>query len=180
ELWRRDRHCTFPGCDAPAMWSRAHHVVHWADGGPSDLSNAALLCQRHHTLVHERRLIAVVHPPDVDGRCVTWDLSPGSYDRCLPERLTDLRRARARQGQRERARARRVLDTGPSTGRCLDLPDDVLLDLVDDLIAHDTPTDPNTWPHGDTWPEGDACPEGDVGTEGHACPDDIPNLPHSA
>ena len=32
-----------------------HHLVHWADGGPSDLDNAALLCERHHTIVHTRR-----------------------------------------------------------------------------------------------------------------------------
>ena len=33
----------------PASWTRAHHVLHWADGGPSDLDNAALFCQGHHT-----------------------------------------------------------------------------------------------------------------------------------
>ena len=49
-LWRRDRVCTYPGCTAPAAWSKAHHVIHWADGGLSDVDNAALLCQRHHTM----------------------------------------------------------------------------------------------------------------------------------
>ena len=33
-LWLRDRHCTFPGCHAPATWSDAHHLRHWVDGGP--------------------------------------------------------------------------------------------------------------------------------------------------
>ena len=51
-LWRRDRTCTFPGCDKPASWIKAHHVLHWADGGLSDIDNAALLCQDHHTFVH--------------------------------------------------------------------------------------------------------------------------------
>src|SRR6478609_2168077 len=37
-LWFRDRCCTYPGCGAAA-----HHLVHWADGGASDLDNAALL-----------------------------------------------------------------------------------------------------------------------------------------
>ncbi len=83
-LWRRDRGCTYPGCSAPAAWTRAHHVVHWADGGHSDIDNAALLCQRHHTYVHHRRLAAQVSArPDEHGNCVTWDLSPGSYDRYL-------------------------------------------------------------------------------------------------
>jgi hypothetical protein len=39
--WRRDRHCTFPDCDTPAAWCDAHHLTHWIDGGPTDLSNAA-------------------------------------------------------------------------------------------------------------------------------------------
>ncbi|HET9021504.1 MAG TPA: HNH endonuclease [Ornithinibacter sp.] len=86
-LWRRDRGCTYPGCTAPAAWSRAHHVVHWADHGPSDIGNAALLCQRHHTRVHQRRLVAQVNEkPDDLGRHVVWDLADGSYDRHL-ERL---------------------------------------------------------------------------------------------
>ncbi len=83
-LWSRDRHCSYPGCDAPAAWADAHHLIHWVDGGDSDLANATLLCQRHHTLVHDKRLIATVHAPDEHGRCVTWDLSPGSYDREFP------------------------------------------------------------------------------------------------
>jgi hypothetical protein len=49
----RDRHCTFPGCDRPQAWCDAHHVVHWADGGPTALSNLLLLCRRHHRQVHE-------------------------------------------------------------------------------------------------------------------------------
>ncbi len=83
-LWRRDRGCTYPGCGAPAAWAKAHHVVHWADGGATDLDNAALLCQRHHSFVHNRRLVAqVLAKPDDRGRCVVWDLTPGSYDRHL-------------------------------------------------------------------------------------------------
>jgi hypothetical protein len=39
-LWLRDRHCTFPGCHAPATWCDAHHLRHWVDGGPTDLANA--------------------------------------------------------------------------------------------------------------------------------------------
>jgi uncharacterized protein DUF222 len=50
----RDRHCQFPGCDRPHTWCDAHHVVHWADGGPTGLPNLLLLCRRHHRLVHQR------------------------------------------------------------------------------------------------------------------------------
>ncbi|HYM96915.1 MAG TPA: HNH endonuclease signature motif containing protein, partial [Candidatus Sulfotelmatobacter sp.] len=31
----------------------AHHVVHWARGGKTDLDNLILLCHRHHWMVHE-------------------------------------------------------------------------------------------------------------------------------
>jgi len=50
----RDRHCRFPGCDRPHTWCDAHHVVHWADGGPTALPNLVLLCRRHHRMVHQR------------------------------------------------------------------------------------------------------------------------------
>ncbi len=94
-LWRRDRACTYPGCGAPAAWTKAHHVLHWVDGGLSDIGNAALLCQRHHTTVHTRRLWATVRAtPDDRGRYVVWDLSDGSYDRHL-ERLRAERSAPA-------------------------------------------------------------------------------------
>ncbi len=75
-LWLRDKHCTFPGCQTPAHWSDAHHLRHWVDGGPTDLGNAALLCGRHHTVVHRDQLAGTI----VDGQ-VLWDRRPGSYQR---------------------------------------------------------------------------------------------------
>jgi Domain of unknown function (DUF222)/HNH endonuclease len=48
----RDRGCRFPGCDRPQAWCDGHHVVHWADGGPTALHNLLLLCRRHHGMVH--------------------------------------------------------------------------------------------------------------------------------
>lgn len=75
-LTHRDRHCTYPGCSMPATWSDAHHIVHWADGGASDLSNLTLLCRRHHTHVHEHALSASVDPRADPGTCVTWHLRP--------------------------------------------------------------------------------------------------------
>ena len=81
-LWLRDRHCSYPGCDMPGQWCDAHHLVHWVDGGASDLGNAALLCERHHTVVHARRYTGVVIEDDAGAR-VEWDLTVGSYDRLL-------------------------------------------------------------------------------------------------
>jgi hypothetical protein len=49
----RDGGCVFPGCDRPLAWCDGHHLWHWADGGPTDLDNLALLCRAHHRAVHE-------------------------------------------------------------------------------------------------------------------------------
>jgi 5-methylcytosine-specific restriction endonuclease McrA len=50
-LLARDRGCRFPACGS--RFVDAHHIVHWADGGPTALSNLVLLCRRHHRAVHE-------------------------------------------------------------------------------------------------------------------------------
>jgi hypothetical protein len=52
-LRARDGHCVWPGCDRPASWSDGHHLVHWIHGGSTNLENLALLCHRHHRMVHE-------------------------------------------------------------------------------------------------------------------------------
>src|SRR6266571_4391924 len=50
-LLHRDRVCRFPGCGRPA--AVGHHIQHWAQGGPTTLSNLVLLCRWHHRAVHE-------------------------------------------------------------------------------------------------------------------------------
>lgn len=50
-LHHRDSGCRFPGCGV--RFGQGHHVRHWANGGPTTLSNLALLCRRHHRAVHE-------------------------------------------------------------------------------------------------------------------------------
>ena len=52
-LEARDQHCVFPGCDRPLIWCDGHHLVWWIKGGPTTLTNLALLCRRHHRMVHE-------------------------------------------------------------------------------------------------------------------------------
>jgi Domain of unknown function (DUF222)/HNH endonuclease len=64
----RDGHCRWPGCERPASWSAAHHVVHWIHGGTTDLDNLVLLCHRHHWMVHEGSWQIV---RDHDGRMLT-------------------------------------------------------------------------------------------------------------
>ena len=50
-LQHRDRGCRFPGCSS--RFTQGHHIKHWANGGPTTLSNLASLCRRHHRFVHE-------------------------------------------------------------------------------------------------------------------------------
>ncbi len=64
----RDGGCQFPGCPRKRFLD-AHHVVHWVNGGPTDLHNLLLLCQRHHRAVHDDGF--TLHPvPDQPGRWV--------------------------------------------------------------------------------------------------------------
>ena len=73
-LEHRDRGCRFPGCGN--RFTDAHHVRHWADGGPTRLDNLLLLCRRHHRLVHEDGYSVSAGPADTfvfrrrDGRVI--------------------------------------------------------------------------------------------------------------
>jgi hypothetical protein len=51
-LATRDRGCRFPGCTA-RHFIDAHHIRHWARGGPTKLANLVQLCRHHHRLLHE-------------------------------------------------------------------------------------------------------------------------------
>ena len=59
-LIARDRHCVMPGCGRSPRWCDAHHIVHWADGGATDLDNLCLLCRYHHTLVHQDETMTLI------------------------------------------------------------------------------------------------------------------------
>ena len=48
----RDGGCRFPGC-TNRIFTDAHHVEHWLNGGETSLGNTVLLCRRHHRCVHE-------------------------------------------------------------------------------------------------------------------------------
>ena len=57
----RDSGCVWAGCGAPASWCDAHHIIHWADGGDTNLTNTQLLCRRHHTRTHRQE---ATRPPE--------------------------------------------------------------------------------------------------------------------
>jgi hypothetical protein len=44
--------CAWHGCDRPVAWTEAHHIQHWADGGPTAAENLILLCRFHHGRIH--------------------------------------------------------------------------------------------------------------------------------
>jgi hypothetical protein len=74
-LERRDKCCVVPGCGA-TRGLHAHHLVHWEDGGPTELWNLVLLCPFHHRL-HHKGGITIVGPAerlritDGEGRLLT-------------------------------------------------------------------------------------------------------------
>lgn len=51
-LRSRDPGCRFPGC-THSQHLHAHHIQHWARGGPTAIGNLVQLCSYHHKLVHE-------------------------------------------------------------------------------------------------------------------------------
>jgi hypothetical protein len=67
----RDGGCVFPGCDAPSSWCDSHHVVHWADGGPTSAQNLASLCRHHHGVTHRRGWTMIADPDHEQRFCWT-------------------------------------------------------------------------------------------------------------
>ena len=57
--WRaliaRDQECVVTGCHQRPARCQAHHVIHWANGGPTNLDNLVLLCHTHHHQLHDRQ-----------------------------------------------------------------------------------------------------------------------------
>ncbi|MHA7664266.1 HNH endonuclease signature motif containing protein [Mycolicibacterium sp. HS_4_1] len=61
-LEHRDRCCRVPGCGA-TRGLHAHHIIHWEDGGVTELHNLVLVCPYHHRL-HHRGGITITGPAD--------------------------------------------------------------------------------------------------------------------
>ncbi|OZC69543.1 HNH endonuclease [Rhodococcus sp. 15-725-2-2b] len=74
-LIARDHTCAFPGCGKPAAWTEAHHIRHWADGGPTDMNNLVLLCGFHHRLLHHSDWEVFI---GTDGH--PWFVPPATVD----------------------------------------------------------------------------------------------------
>ncbi|OKH83000.1 hypothetical protein EB75_10835 [Mycobacterium sp. ST-F2] len=61
-LEHRDRCCRVPGCGA-TRGLHVHHVIHWEDGGETELHNLVLVCPYHHRL-HHKGGITITGPAD--------------------------------------------------------------------------------------------------------------------
>jgi hypothetical protein len=64
--------CAVQGCTRPAVGSDGAHLIAWSEGGPTDLSNSALICPRHHTLAdHPDYKVTRLRPGriDIHRRC---------------------------------------------------------------------------------------------------------------
>lgn len=55
QLALENNSCSIEGCSIPSSWCDAHHIHHWSDGGETKIENLALLCRRHHTMIHNDR-----------------------------------------------------------------------------------------------------------------------------
>ncbi len=81
----RDRHCTWPKCNRPAVHCDVHHLRHQADGGETSITNCAMVCQFHHDVcIHRRGWQLILHPDGTtearspDGRHVLRSHAPPS------------------------------------------------------------------------------------------------------
>jgi hypothetical protein len=61
-LRHRDKLCSFPGCNRPAMHSDLDHTTDTQYGGITANGNLAHLCRKHHTLKHKTNW-KYVQPP---------------------------------------------------------------------------------------------------------------------
>jgi len=68
----RDGGCRFPDCPRPPLHTDAHHIVAWQNGGPTDLTNAVLLCRYHHRKVHEGGWRIVSRSAEGGNRSLTF------------------------------------------------------------------------------------------------------------
>src|SRR5664279_354626 len=123
----RDGGCVWPGCDRPPAFTDAHHLRHWIDGGATDLANLALVCRRHHRLVHAGWELA--HRPDgiwsatpPSTQCRRWWASVNAGGRSQPgqthppSRTTSARRWAGLTSRTLRPRSSTSLGPAVSTG----------------------------------------------------------------
>ncbi|GAB3921375.1 hypothetical protein GCM10029976_008340 [Kribbella albertanoniae] len=78
-LNKRDKGCVV--CQAPPWMCHAHHIIEWANGGPTSLQNLALLCARHHRAVHDGQWAISITAAGVQVTRPSWADPPPVTDR---------------------------------------------------------------------------------------------------
>jgi hypothetical protein len=152
-LRSRDRGCRFPGC-THSHHLHAHHIQHWARGGPTEIGNLVQLCSYHHQLVHEGGYRVQVRTGTglefrrPDGRVIS--------QRC---------EARAASGAGITAQhENRRMAIGPDTCRPLSAGDRLDYDIAVGGLAWrelkpQVGPPVEDWPEADDWPEAEDWPE---------------------
>jgi hypothetical protein len=79
-LIARDRGCAFPGCTCVPAWTDAHHIRHWANGGPTLMNNLVLLCRSHHRLMHRKTGFVGKWEIRIGADNKPWFIPPPSID----------------------------------------------------------------------------------------------------
>ncbi|MET7281824.1 DUF222 domain-containing protein [Kribbella sp. NPDC005582] len=85
-LNKRDKGCVV--CKAPPWMCHAHHLIHWADGGPTSLNNLALLCALHHRAVHTGQWTITITEGIVHVTRPTWADPPPTDPTTLANLIT--------------------------------------------------------------------------------------------
>ncbi len=78
-LNKRDKGCVV--CQAPPWMCHAHHIIHWAEGGPTSLQNLVLLCAAHHRAVHNGQWAISITAAGVQVTRPSWADPPPVPDR---------------------------------------------------------------------------------------------------
>ena len=79
-LIARDKGCAFPGCTCVPAWTDAHHIKHWANGGPTVMNNLVLLCRSHHRLMHRKAAFVGKWAIRIGVDNKPWFIPPPSID----------------------------------------------------------------------------------------------------
>jgi hypothetical protein len=122
----RDGGCVVPGCGAPPEVCDVHHIVHWADGGTTDVRTMCLACPGHHTAIH-----AGTWQVTIDGSQQVFVTPPAWVDRTRTPRPAWYQHARRLAEELRRTSPDQASPDPPTTGS----PPDEVWDRV--LAADD-------------------------------------------
>ncbi|HBR20957.1 MAG TPA: hypothetical protein DD713_00060 [Nitrospiraceae bacterium] len=58
QVWQRSKNkkCSYPICEKTLQWENAtiDHIIPWSQGGPTDVSNAQLMCKSHNSMKRDK------------------------------------------------------------------------------------------------------------------------------